>query len=323
MENFKGTRVLVTGGAGCIGSFVVDQVLALGAQEVVVIDNFNRGSRENLEEASKTKRVTFVEGDIRDRETLDKLFKGIDYCFHLASLKIIQCAKEPRHAFEANAQGTYNVLECCAENKVKKMVFASTASIYGQADIFPTNEDHHPYNNYTLYGALKMCGELMCRSFCHMHGLKYNVLRYFNVFGPRMDAFGKYTEVLIRWYDLIKQEKSPLIFGDGKQTMDFIYVEDVARATVEALKSDVSGEVFNCASGKETSLSELCKLLLKVMSSSLEPQYMPIPESRQKIEVYRRLADMSKIKSQIGFEAKVEMKQGLLNLVQWLDERNK
>jgi len=323
MENLKGSRALVTGGAGCIGSFVVDQLLKEGAQEVVVIDNFNRGSLENLESALKTKRVTLIEDDIRNNETLSKLFKGMDYCFHLASLKIIQCAKEPRHAFEANAQGTYNVLECCAENKIKKIVFASTASIYGQADTFPTKEDHHPYNNQTLYGALKMCGELMCRSFCYMHGLKYNVLRYFNVFGPRMDASGKYTEVLIRWYDLIRQGKSPLIFGDGKQTMDFIYVEDVARATVEALRSGVSGEVFNCASGKETSLSELCDLMLKAMGSSLAPQYMPIPESRQKIEVYRRLADVEKIKTQIGFETEVEISQGLLNLVHWLDDRNK
>ncbi|HQL41813.1 MAG TPA: NAD-dependent epimerase/dehydratase family protein, partial [Candidatus Omnitrophota bacterium] len=204
MHELKGKRVVVTGGAGCIGSHVVDQLLVAEVKEVVVIDNFNHGRRENLQHALSSSRVTIIEGDIRDIELLDRVFLGIDYCFHLASLKIIQCMAEPRHALEVNAVGTYNILEACVKHKVQKIVLASTASIYGQADAFPTKEDHHPYNNRTFYGALKMADELMLASFFQMYGLKFNILRYFNVYGPRMDACGKYTEVLVRWHHLIQ-----------------------------------------------------------------------------------------------------------------------
>jgi len=323
MHDLKNKRIVVTGGAGCIGSYVVDQVLREGALEVICIDNFDHGKRENLNEALTTGRLTIVDGDIRDTALLDKVFKGVDYCFHLASLKIIQCMAEPRHALEVNAVGTFNVLEACAVHKIQKAVLASTASIYGQADHFPTKEDHHPYNNYTLYGALKVADELMFRSFFQTHHLKSNTLRYFNVYGPRMDASGKYTEVLIRWYNLIRKNEQPLIYGDGKQTMDFIFVEDVARATVLALKSDCHNEIFNCASGVETSLEDLCHSFLKVMKSPLKPKYMPIPGERSNIEVYRRKADVSKAKKQIGFEAKIPLAQGLTLLVDWLDKINK
>jgi len=323
MHDLRNKRIIVTGGAGCIGSYVVDQVLNGGALEVVCIDNFDHGKRENLDRALATGRLTIIDGDIRDTTLLNKVFSGVDYCFHLASLKIIQCMAEPRHALEVNIVGTFNVLEACAQHKIKKAVLASTASIYGQADHFPTKEDHHPYNNYTLYGALKVADELMFRSFFQMHNLESNTLRYFNVYGPRMDASGKYTEVLIRWYNLIRKGEQPLIYGDGKQTMDFIFVEDVARATVLALKSDCRNEIFNCASGIETSLEGLCYSLLDAMKSPLKPKYIPIPQDRTKIEVQRRRADVSKAKKQIGFEAKVSLKQGLKLLVDWLDSSQK
>lgn len=319
MHELKGKRVVVTGGAGCIGSHVVDQLLAAEVKEVVVIDNFNHGRRENLQHALSSSRVTIIEGDIRDIELLDRVFLGIDYCFHLASLKIIQCMAEPRHALEVNAVGTYNILEACVKHKVQKIVLASTASIYGQADAFPTKEDHHPYNNRTFYGALKMADELMLASFFQMYGLKFNILRYFNVYGPRMDACGKYTEVLVRWHHLIRKGEQPLIYGDGKQTMDFIYVGDVARATILALTSDVCSETFNCASGKETSLSGLCQALLRSMGSPLKPKYMPIPGDRGKIEVYRRKASVIKAARSLRFKAKVDLVQGLTLLTQWLD----
>jgi len=320
MYDVKDRRIVVTGGAGCIGSHVVDQLLAAGAKEVVVIDNFDHGRRENLQQALASGRTTIVDGDIRDVALLDKVFEGIDYCFHLASLKIIQCMAEPRHALEVNVVGTFNILEACVQRKVQKIVLASTASIYGQADTFPTIETHHPYNNRTFYGALKMADELMFTSFFQMYGLKFNTLRYFNVYGPRMDASGKYTEVLIRWYSLIKKGEQPLIYGDGKQTMDFIYVEDVARATVLALTSDVCNKVFNCASGVETSLDSLCRALLKAMNSPLKPKYMPIPADRSKIEVYRRKADVAKAAKLLNFKTQVDLAQGLKLLTQWLDE---
>ena len=323
MLNLQNSRILVTGGAGFIGSFIVEQLLNEEVKEIVVIDNFFRGSRENLDTCLQDHRVVLVEGDIRDQIFVDAQLKGIDYCFHLAALRITHCADKPREALEVMYGGTFNVLESCVHHKVKKVLFASSASIYGQAEIFPTPERHHPYHNQTLYGAAKLANELMLRSFYYMHDLSYNAVRYFNVYGPRMDTDGKYTEVFIRWYHLIKGGKPPLIFGKGDQTMDFIYVEDAARASVLALKADIDNEVFNVASGVETSLEELCYLLLETMESSLKPQYIPLPENRKKIEVKRRLADVSKAKEKIGFQRTVDLKKGLKKLVQWLKAREK
>src|SRR3989344_267086 len=323
MPDLKNSRILVTGGAGFIGSFVVEQLLQEGVKEVVIIDNFFRGSRENLQACLKDKRVVVLERDIRDRDLIDAQFAGIDYCFHLAALRITHCAIEPRQALEIMYDGTFNVLESCVKHKIKKVLFASSASVYGQADTFPTKESHHPYNNQTFYGAAKLANELMLRSFYYMFGLSYNAVRYFNVYGPRMDTFGKYTEVFIRWHHLIKDGKEPLIFGEGNQTMDFIYIEEVARASILALKADVQNEVFNIASGTETSLKELCELLLKAMHSSLQPKHVPMPEDRKKVEVMRRLADIQKSKEKIGFESKVSLERGLVKLVQWLDKQEK
>lgn len=321
MNLIENKRILVTGGAGFVGSFIVDQLVAKKAGEIVIIDNFIRGSRENLKNVLPSRNVNVVEGDIRDRGLLEQLMQGVDYCFHLAALRITHCAAEPREALEVMYDGTFNVLQACVAHRVKKFIFASTASVYGQADTFPTSEQHHPYNNYTLYGAAKLANELMCRSFQHMHGLDYNIVRFFNIYGPRMDIYGKYTEVLIRWYHLIKEGKPPLIFGDGKQTMDYIYIEDIARASILALTADIKNEVFNIASGVETSLEELCFLLLKAMGSELKPVYVPLPEERKKVEVFRRLADVSKAKKQIGFETEVDLRNGLKRLVQWLDNQ--
>ena len=319
MNNISGSRVLITGGAGFIGSFIADQLLEEDAGEIILVDNFIRGSKNNVKAALSSGNVKMVEGDIRDRSLLEDLFKDIDYCFHMAALRINQCATEPRHALEVMFDGTFNVAESCVKHKVKKIIAASSASIYGTAETFPTKEDHHPYNNHTLYGAAKIANEGLFRSFYDMYGLEYNAMRYFNVYGPRMDIHGKYTEVLIRWYDLIKEGKRPLIYGDGKQTMDFVYVEDIARSNILALKSKVDDEVFNIASGIETSLEELCWLLLEVMESSLEPEYIPIPDDRQKVEVRRRLANVYKARDKIGFEAKVSLREGLQRLISWIN----
>lgn len=319
MNQLSGSRVLITGGAGFIGSFVADQLLEEGVEEITIIDNFVRGSRKNIKNALLSGKIKLIEGDIRDRDLLDDLFQGIDYCFHMAALRINHCAAEPRQALEVMLDGTFNVAEDCVKHKVKKIIAASSASIYGMADIFPTTEDHHPYNNRTLYGAAKVANEGMFRSFHDMFGLDYNAMRYFNVYGPRMDIYGKYTEVLIRWYHLIKEGKQPLIYGDGKQTMDFIYVEDVARANILALKGKVTDEVFNVATGIETSLEELCWSLLKAMRSDLKAQYIPLPDERKKVEVGRRMADVSKARHLLGFEAKVSLEEGLKKLIHWLN----
>ncbi|MBF0542603.1 MAG: NAD-dependent epimerase/dehydratase family protein [Nitrospirae bacterium] len=323
MTDLFNSRILITGGAGFIGSTTADLLIKEGVSEIIIIDNLIRGSIENLQDALNSGKIKFVEGDIRDQVLIDSLMKGVDYCFHMAALRITQCAAEPRHALEIMFDSAFNIFELCVKYKIKRLVAASSASIYGTADSFPTLESHHPYNNHTLYGAGKVANELMLRSFHDMYGLDYAAMRYFNVYGPRMDVHGKYTEVLIRWYNLIKEGKPPLIFGDGKQTMDFIYIEDIARANVLALKSDSKDMAFNIASGVETSLEELCFTLLEVMGSGLKPEYIPLPEERKKVEVGRRLASTTLAERHIGFKFQMTLKEGLYKLVDWLDKQFK
>src|SRR5437763_83988 len=227
-----GDRVLVTGGAGTIGSHIVDLLAEAGAEEVVVLDNFVRGRLQNLTRALSTGSVRVVEGDIRDRALVTKLTRGIDVVFHQAAIRITQCAEEPRLALEVLVDGTFNVVDAAAREGVRKLVAASSASVYGLAERFPTREDHHPYANDTLYGAAKTFNEGLLRSYHSMTGLDYVALRYFNVYGARMDVHGLYTEVLVRWMERISENLPPLIFGDGSQTMDFVYVEAIARANV-------------------------------------------------------------------------------------------
>jgi UDP-glucose 4-epimerase len=283
-------------------------------EEIIIIDNFIRGRRDNLAGAFSKKPITLVEGDIRDRKLLAEIMTGIDVVFHQAAIRITQCAEEPRLALEVLVDGTFNVLEAAVRAGVKRVVAASSASIYGMAEEFPTTERHHPYNNRTLYGAAKNFNESLLRSFHDMYGLNYVALRYFNVYGPRMDIHGAYTEVLIRWMERITAGQPPVIFGDGKQTMDFIYVRDIARANILAAESDLSDEVFNIASGAETSLNELLGALLKVMDSSLQPAYC---EERKINPVPRRLADTHKAEKLLGFRAEVSLLDGLSRLVSW------
>ena len=231
----RGERALITGGAGAVGSNIADQLVRAGAKEIVVLDNFVRGRRENLAWALANGPVRLVEGDIRDRELVDRLTRGIDVVFHQAALRITQCAEEPRLALEVMVDGTYNVIEAALRERAsRRIVAASSASVYGLAEEFPTGESHHPYANDTLYGAAKTFNEGLLRSFHSMQGLDYVALRYFNVYGPRMDIHGVYTEVLVRWMERIEDGRAPLILGDGSQTMDFVYIEDVARANLLA-----------------------------------------------------------------------------------------
>lgn len=311
-------RVLVTGGAGLIGSHIVDLLVTERERgacgEVVVLDNFVRGRMANLSAAQRRGPVTVIDGDIRDRVLLGKVMEGVDHVFHQAAIRITQCAEEPRLAMEVLVDGTFNVVEAAVGAKVKKVVAASSASVLGLAEEFPTRESHHPYNNRTLYGAAKAFNEGLLRSFNDMVGLNYVALRYFNVYGPRMDIHGAYTEVLIRWMDRILEGKPPLIFGDGKQTMDFVYVEDIARANLLAMQSSASDEVFNVASGVETSLDDLARALLRVMGSPLQPEYGP---ARKVNAVSRRLAETAHARARIGFQAGIGLEEGLRRLVSW------
>jgi UDP-glucose 4-epimerase len=309
-----GARAFVTGGAGTIGSTLVDQLIERGAAEVVVLDNFVRGRRENLTWAEQNGNLTLVEGDVRDRALVTELSQGIDVVFHQAAIRITQCAEEPRLALEVLVDGTFNVFEAAAAAAVRKVVAASSASVYGLAEQFPTDESHHPYANDTLYGAAKTFNESLLRSYHAMSGLDYVALRYFNVYGPRMDVHGLYTEVLVRWMERISDGKPPLIFGDGRQTMDFVCVPDIARANVLAAEADVTDEVFNVASGVETSLQDLAEALLRAMDSDLSIEYGP---ERAVNGVTRRLADTGAAERALGFKAEIDLEDGLRQLVEW------
>ena len=309
-----GRRFLVTGGAGTIGSTIVDQLVASGADDVVVLDNFVRGRPENLTLARESRAVRLVDGDIRDRDLVRSVMQGIDVVFHQAAIRITQCATEPRLALEVLVDGTYEVVEAAAEAGVRKIVAASSASVYGLAEEFPTPERHHPYANDTLYGAAKTFNEGLLRSFHAMRGLDYVMLRYFNVYGPRMDIYGLYTEVLIRWMERIEVGVPPLILGDGQQTMDFVYTEDIARANLLAAASDVTDDVFNIGSGTETSLVELAQALQRAMDSSLELEFGP---PRGVNAVTRRQADISRSTQKLGWKPEVDLDEGLQRLVAW------
>ncbi|SDU50174.1 NAD-dependent epimerase/dehydratase family protein [Jiangella alkaliphila] len=314
MTQLEGARVLVTGGAGTIGSTLVDQLLDAGVAHVDVLDNLVRGRRENLADALASGRVTLVEDDLRNRDAVHDLTRGKDLVFHQAAIRITQCAEEPRLALEVLVDATFTVFEAAAEHGVDKVVSASSASVYGLAEEFPTGERHHHHNNDTFYGAAKSFNEGMLRSFRAMYGLDHVILRYFNVYGPRMDVHGLYTEVLVRWMERIADGKPPLIFGDGLQTMDFVCVPDIARANVLAAASDITEGVYNVASGTETSLLDLATALLRAMDSDLGVEHGP---ERAVNGVTRRLADTSAARRDLGFEATIGLEDGLRQLVEW------
>jgi UDP-glucose 4-epimerase len=312
--DLEGKRILVTGGAGFIGSHIIDSLVDEGCAEIVALDNMVRGRSENLADAAARGPVRLVLGDIRDRELLEELVAGADLVFHQAALRITQCAEEPRTALEVMVDATYDLLDLCVRHRVQKVVAASSASIYGMAECFPTDESHHPYHNRTLYGAAKTFNEGLLRSFNEMYGLDYVALRYFNVYGPRMDIHGVFTEVLIRWMERIEAGQPPLIFGSGEQTMDFVYVTDAARANIAAARAKAGDRVFNVASGTETSLNQLAEALLRAMGSKLSPEYR---DERQVNPVQRRLAATDQARELLGFEAEVPLEQGLRRLVAW------
>jgi len=312
--NLEGTTALVTGGAGLIGSTLVDQLIDQGVSAIRVLDNFDRGRMENLAEAVARFPVEVIDGDIRDAKTVADATSGADLVFHLAAIRITQCAEEPRLALETLVDGTFNVAEAAVDAGVRKVVFSSSASVYGDADVLPTTEDHHTYNNRTFYGAAKAFGESMFRTFNEMSGLDYVALRYFNVYGPRMDIHGVYTEVLVRWMDRILAGEAPLILGDGSQTMDFVFSTDIARANVCAARSDATDVTCNVARGESTSLNGLAATLLSVMGSDLQPEYGP---PRAVNNVQHRQADISRARDLLGFSAEVSLEDGLRQLVEW------
>jgi UDP-glucose 4-epimerase len=315
VADLKGKRVLVTGGAGFIGSHIVDLLAEEGCREIVALDNMVRGRPENVEEAMVRGPVRLVDGDIRDRKLMASLVEAADIVFHQAALRITHCAAEPRIAMQVMVQSTFDLLELCVEHAVEKVIAASSASVYGMAEDFPTTEKHHPYNNRTFYGAAKAFNEGLLRAFNDMNGLDYVAFRYFNVYGPRMDIHGRYTEVLIRWMERLESGQPPIIFGNGRQTMDFVHVRDVARANILGAKATAGDEVFNVANGAETSLLQLAQSLARAMGrEEIDPEFAP---ERSVNPVPRRLADTAKAERLLGFRAAISLEEGLRELVDW------
>ena len=317
--DLRGKTALITGGCGLIGSTILDQLIEHeNIGHVRIIDNLSRGTLLNIERAQASGKVELIRKDIRNVADIRPHFDSVDVVFHQAAIRITACAEQWRECLDVLVTGTFNVVEACVQAGVKRLVAASSASVYGMADDFPTQESHVLYNNRTWYGAAKIANEALYRAFNDMTGLPYVALRYFNVYGPRMDVFGKYTEVLIRWLDCLDRGDPPKIFGDGLQTMDWIFSEDIARANILAARSDVSDEVFNVASGQETSLRGLLELLLTVTGhADVQPEFLP---ERSVNPVPRRLAATDKARKLLGFSATVPLEDGLRRLVDWRNE---
>lgn len=317
-NKIENAKIFITGGAGFIGSYVVEQLLPHKPAKIFILDNLIRGSYENMKNFINNPVVEFVEGDIRDTALIDKYMSQSDYLFHMAALRINACAANPREGFEVMTKATFEIAESARKHNIKKVIYSSSASVYGLAQHFPTPETDNPYDNQTFYGAAKLYGEQLFRSYKFMYGLEYVALRYFNVYGPRMDTDGKYTEVMIKWLDCIRDGRNPLIYGDGSTSMDFVYVEDVARANVAALLADATDEAFNVGNCRETSLKELLEALLEANNSDLKPAFMPDNTINP---VSRRLADTSKAKKMLNFTAQVPLEEGLKKLSAWYFEK--
>jgi UDP-glucose 4-epimerase len=318
MNKINGARILVIGGAGFIGSFVVSELLKEQVAEVVVYDNFARGKKEYLEEQLKDPRCNIypIGGDIRDIDILDSAMKNKDYVICLAAMWLLHCKDFPRTAFEVNIAGTFNVLEACVKNKISKLIWSSSASVYGDAVEIPMTENH-PFNNKNFYGATKIAGEAMATAFHDRYGLNFIGLRYMNVYGPHQDQTAAYTGVVPIMLNKIEANESPVINGDGSQSYDFIYVEDVARCNVSALKSDVKFGMYNVGTEVQISIRELCNLILDLKNSKLEVIYKPYSSDDARALVQNRIGSRIKAETELGFRYKYELRQGLEKLIEW------
>lgn len=308
----SGSRVVVIGGAGFIGSHLVEELLHEDVAEVVVYDNFSRGRRENLAAAVGDPRLRLLEGDILYSDVLDAVVSGADHVFHLAALWLLHCHEYPRAAFQVNVQGTFNVLEACVKHQVKRLVFSSSASVYGDPDIVPTPESHG-LNNRTFYGATKIAGEQMCRAFHARYGLNYVSLRYMNVFGPRQEIGTPHTSVVMKMLGRIESGLPPVIYGDGSQTYDFIYVGDVARANVYAMKADSTDKAYNIGTGEGTTVRSLAQMILEQTRTDLQIQYEPSAQSF----VSRRIGSTDAARHDLGFAATTALRAGLERTIAW------
>ncbi|HYM94892.1 MAG TPA: NAD-dependent epimerase/dehydratase family protein [Chitinophagaceae bacterium] len=315
------SKILVIGGSGFIGSFVVRELLKHDVEEVKIYDNFTRGKFENIEDCLKDKRCHLNEfgGDIRDIDILNNAMKGVDYVFHLSAMWLLHCKDFPRTAFKVNIEGTFNVLEACVKNNVKKLIYSSSASVYGDAVEVPMTESH-PYNNKNFYGATKIAGEAMCTAFNDRYKLPVIGLRYMNVYGPGQDQTAVYTGVVPIMLNKIDTNEPPVINGDGSQAYDFIYVEDVAKCNVAALKSDMDFGFYNVGTGVQTSIRDLCDTILRLKKSKLKVTYKPYSADDARALVKNRIGSPAKAKKELGFQYQYDLATGLQRLINWRDK---
>lgn len=319
----KGSKILVIGGAGFIGSHVVRELLKEEVGKVIIYDNFSRGKMDNVSDSLEDPRCEIFDkgGDIRDIDILNEAMKDVDYVFHLAAMWLLHCKDFPRTAFHVNIEGTFNVLEACVNNNIKKLIYSSSASVYGDSVEVPMTEDH-PFNNTNFYGATKISGESMCTAYNDRYGLNVIGLRYMNVYGPGQDQHAAYSGVIPIMLNKIDAGEAPYINGDGSQAYDFIYVEDVARANVEALKSDVNFGYYNVGTEVQTSIKELCNTILDLKNSTLEVIYKPYSEDDARQFVQNRIGSAKKAKEEIGFDHQFSLEEGLKKLIAWRDKNN-
>ncbi|MFC7780958.1 NAD-dependent epimerase/dehydratase family protein [Legionella taurinensis] len=316
--NIRGAKVLVIGGAGFIGGFVVRELLKTDVAEVIIYDNFTRGKQANIQDCLKDPRCQVFPygGDIRETDVLDKAFEGVDYVFHLAAMWLLHCKDFPRTAFEVNVAGTFNVLEACVKHKVKKLIYSSSASVYGDAVEVPMTEEH-PFNNKNFYGSTKISGEAMCTAFYDRYGLQVIGLRYMNVYGPGQDQHAVYSGVIPIMLNKIDANEAPTINGDGSQAYDFIYVEDVARANLCALQSETAYGFYNVGTEVQTTIKQLCELILSLKQSRLMVNYKPYSADDARQLVKNRIGSVQKAREEIDFQYRYDLKTGLEKLIHW------
>lgn len=314
----KGKRFLVIGGAGFIGSFVVAELLKYEIKEVIIYDNFVRGKYQNIEESLKDKRCSVypLGGDIRDIDILNKAMENVDCVFHLAAMWLLHCKDFPRTAFHVNIEGTFNVLEACIKNNIKKLIYSSSASVYGDAVEVPMTENH-PFNNRNFYGATKISGEAMCTAYNDRYGLNVIGLRYMNVYGPGQDQHAVYSGVVPIVLNKIDANEAPVVNGDGSQAYDFIYVEDVARANVLAMESDISFGYYNVGTEVQTTIKELCDTILSIKKSDLKVIFKPYSPDDARQFVRNRIGSRQKAEKELGFKYEYTLREGLEKLAQW------
>ena len=312
----KNAKCLVIGGAGFIGSHVVTELLKEEVARVIIYDNFSRGTKENIKAALEDKRCSVFQGDIREVDVLHEAMQGDDYVFCTAALWLLHCKDYPRTAFDVNIAGTFNVLEACVNNKIKKLIWSSSASVYGDAVEVPMTEEH-PFNNKNFYGATKIAGEAMATAFNDRYGLSIIGLRYMNVYGPGQDQTAAYTGVIPVMLNKIDAGETPVINGDGSQAYDFIYVEDAARCNVLALKSDIPFGFYNVGTEVQTTIKKLCDTILQLKGSGLKVTYKPYNADDARALVQNRIGSNKKAKTDLGFEYQYGLEEGLSKLIEW------